>query len=309
MISVLLVICVILGSFGRYFWFADIFSNFAVQYFLTAAIVSAFLFGKRRNTMGIVVLLLCIFQISRVMPIWINDIGASEEREQYEEVSILQYNVFKFNPFKKDATKWLQTKSDEVDIIVLYEVTFDWVPMLEELKKKYPYNKIEPRTDSWGMAVFSKLPYSRIELEYTNDGAPVGILYANTAKNHVPFSVYTVHTKPPVTPGNWRKRNKIFSQVVDLIREDPALRVVMVGDLNVTRYSYWFEKLAANSGLRDSYEGWGIMGSWPSLLPNIFRIAIDHVLVSHNIGISDKSLGKSKGSDHVPVITIMRIPV
>jgi len=309
-IATVIVISVVLGlsNFGKYFWMADLFSNFTVQYFILTAILSVLLLGRGQRTAGVVTLFVCILQISKLVPMWFED-NSINEQQKYEEVSIMQYNVFKFNWFKEDAMDWIVEESENADIIVLHEVTFDWLPVLEALKEKFKYHKIEPRTDSWGVAVFSKLPYSKFEMKETKSGAPVAIVYANTKNNHKPFSVYAVHTDPPILPKYWKNRNETLSQVTELIREDPSPRIVLTGDLNVTRYSYYFEKLMTDSGLKDSYEGWGIMGTWPSILPNFLRIAIDHTLVSPEIGIADKRLGKSHGSDHIPVITIIQIPV
>lgn len=304
---VILFCATLFGSFGRYFWIADLFSNFTVQYFFLSIFLSVALLGKGRKTLGTVTIVLCVMQLSKLMPVWFEE--DEVEISSYEEVAMMQYNVFRFNPFKEDAMEWIISQSEYADIIVLHEVTFDWLPVLEALKERFKYSKIEPRTDASGVAVFTKLPYSKLEMTKINGGTPVAILYANTSKNHVPFSVYAVHAEPPITPGNWKTRNKMLNQVTDLIKEDPSTRIVLTGDLNVTRYSYWFEKLLKTSGLKDSYEGFGIIGTWPSILPNILRIAIDHTLVSPAIGIGDKILGQSQGSDHVPIITIMQIPV
>jgi len=53
--------------------------------------------------------------------------------------------------------------------------------------------------------------------------------------------------------------------------------------------------------LKDSSLGWGIQPTWPAMfLP--LRIPIDHCLVSPDLKIVRRKIGRDIGSDHLPLL-------
>ncbi|NJM07606.1 hypothetical protein HC891_17630 [Candidatus Gracilibacteria bacterium] len=54
--------------------------------------------------------------------------------------------------------------------------------------------------------------------------------------------------------------------------------------------------------LYDSAIGYGIQGTWPSSLPPLLRIPIDHCLVNAQISIVARSVGPALGGDHTPLL-------
>jgi endonuclease/exonuclease/phosphatase (EEP) superfamily protein YafD len=77
--------------------------------------------------------------------------------------------------------------------------------------------------------------------------------------------------------------------------------VILFGDLNVTPWSPYFADLLKHGGLKDTSQGRGLFGSWPSWLPGL-RIPLDHCLTSPAILVADKRLGPKVGSDHLPMM-------
>jgi endonuclease/exonuclease/phosphatase (EEP) superfamily protein YafD len=81
----------------------------------------------------------------------------------------------------------------------------------------------------------------------------------------------------------------------------------VLGDLNATPWSYYFQRLVRESGLTDSSKGRGIHATWPAgLFP--LRIPIDHCLLSPEIGVINKMTGNNVGSDHLPVVVDLQLP-
>ena len=83
---------------------------------------------------------------------------------------------------------------------------------------------------------------------------------------------------------------------------------IIAGDLNITRWSPWFEVLTGAGGLRDGQEGFGLQTTWPSRMGRWFGIAIDHTLVSSSIRVVNRTVGPNLGSDHYPVVTTVEFP-
>ena len=77
---------------------------------------------------------------------------------------------------------------------------------------------------------------------------------------------------------------------------------IVAGDLNCTDGSPFFADFLRETHLRDSRQGFGREGSWPSWLPSPLRIAIDHAFVSDDLAVVARRLGPKIGSDHLPLI-------
>jgi endonuclease/exonuclease/phosphatase (EEP) superfamily protein YafD len=80
----------------------------------------------------------------------------------------------------------------------------------------------------------------------------------------------------------------------------------MVGDFNVTPWSPLFADLLRDSGLADSCRGFGWQPTWPTRLPAMFRIPIDHCLHGAGVAIVDRRVGPEIGSDHLPLLLELR---
>jgi len=76
---------------------------------------------------------------------------------------------------------------------------------------------------------------------------------------------------------------------------------ILVGDLNATPWSAAFMRLLVQAKLYDSAVATGYQRSWPSsTLP--LGIPIDHVLLSAQFEVKQRTIGPAIGSDHRPVV-------
>lgn len=81
--------------------------------------------------------------------------------------------------------------------------------------------------------------------------------------------------------------------------------IVVVGDLNVTIWSVYYQKMIQLSGLLNTRAGFGILPTYSVVSPRIpwLSIRIDHSLVSSDVKVQDVRTGAYIGSDHLPLIT------
>jgi endonuclease/exonuclease/phosphatase (EEP) superfamily protein YafD len=112
---------------------------------------------------------------------------------------------------------------------------------------------------------------------------------------------------PPKGREATRIRNDLLQAIPDHMAEFLGLKIV-AGDFNVTPWSGHFRQLVRHSGLRSSHLGRGIQSTWPSRLPLPFRIPIDHALVSPEIGVARREVGRAFGSSHQPLIVDLVLP-
>lgn len=183
-------------------------------------------------------------------------------------------------------------------ILVLEEISAEWISDLRTLTNVYPHSITQPRDDNFGIGVFSKLPLVEGEVCYIGS-AGVPSIVATVDAGHSTFRLLATHPLPPGGREYSRRRDEQLELLPDYIQS--PLPVLLLGDLNVTPWSFHFRRLLARSGLRDSAKGFGVQPTWPSFSMPL-RIPIDHCLHSAEIVVVDRRIGRSVSSDHYPLI-------
>ncbi len=115
-----------------------------------------------------------------------------------------------------------------------------------------------------------------------------------------PFHIIAAHVLAPTKKSYFDLRNKHLRDLAQTARalEGP---VMLIGDLNITPWSPYFEDLIRESHLLDGRKGFGLQPTWPVQLA-FMGIPIDHCLVSPSVAIQQWSRGPDIGSDHFPII-------
>ena len=197
---------------------------------------------------------------------------------------------------------WL--RDSDADIIALQEITPRWASALEPLARIYPYRKVIPREDPYGIALLSRWPIVDVQtMDFSGDGMPS--LVADVDVQGRKLRVIALHTRWPVTPELQAARDRTLEQAAALALTQPDA-TILLGDLNLTPYAPAFARLVSESGLQDALAGeawrptWQA-GFWPLALP------IDHVLVPRRGCVTGYEIGPYVGSDHRPVQVTLRL--
>lgn len=314
--SVIVFSCGVMGWFGSFYWFLDLFTSFVPQYALIGGILSFFLLLQGMRKPATVMLVFTIVNVYQMHLFWKRDEAVLSGL--YEKVTILQFNVNKNNPRIEDITAWLVKESYGVDVITLFEVTDKWQDTIKKLSILYPYHYVHSMREDRDVAIFSKLPVKAFQSQTLRGlSVPIVLVDLETRKQHTPWLLGVVHPPPPVTAKTANTRNRVLigaakrmilhkrSQVSGDVFESR----VLVGDLNITPWSSHFSAIIQSSELKDAQNGKGLMGTWPAILGDKLGIPIDHLLISSNIKALEREVGPSLGSDHLPVITTLGIPV
>lgn len=304
--TIILLLAIIAGNLGRYHWILELFSHFMVQYAFASAAITVLLLLAR--TKGLVVLMLAVtlFQFYDIRTIWQKD--HLIVNGDYEDVTLLQYNVNKDKIEVQPMADWIYTQIPSTDIIVLLETTSRWNEALEPLNKAYPHHQTVDMRGGRNAVIFSRLPTDSIKIEYVGDfKKPIMVMKSHTEKFRLPLSLTVMHPPPPVTEKKAVYRDEQLRAVSEILSEDPTLYKVLAGDFNVSPWSYYFDQLIHVSGLKNGHQGMGLHTTWPSWR-NKLGITIDHTLVSPTIKVLSRVTGPNLGSDHLPVVTKLRIP-
>ena len=220
-----------------------------------------------------------------------------------EPLRVVTANAWFANPDFTALVAWLSRS--EADIIALQEITPQSALALETLARTYPYRKVIPREDPYGIALLSRWPIDAVQsMDFAGDGLPA--LVANLDVHGRKLQVIALHTRWPVLPGLQVARDRALQQAAALALAQPEA-TILLGDLNLTPYAPAFARLVAESGLRDAFasEAWRPTwqaGFWPLALP------IDHVLVPRRGCVTGHEIGPDVGSDHRPLQVTLRLP-
>jgi endonuclease/exonuclease/phosphatase (EEP) superfamily protein YafD len=192
----------------------------------------------------------------------------------------------------------------DADVVLLMEVNDRWVRELEPWAAQYPQQLIEQRDDNFGIALFSRLPWTNAAVVALGS-AEVPTVSANLELDDGRLHLVGTHPLPPGSAEYAAQRNEQLRALADHTRSQTAPTVVL-GDLNTTQWSPFFRALHRQGGLRAPSGLHAFTGSWPAVLP-IGRIQLDHCLMSRGVVVEDIRLGPAIGSDHLPLIANLRV--
>ncbi len=226
--------------------------------------------------------------------------------KEIARISILQFNVLYTNNKLTASIPWIKTKN--ADIVILQEINKERSEELSELKKLYPWSQIKLNNsrETFGVAIFSKLPVTKFSYVNIGNGWNNYSLTELSVKGKK-LNLYELHAPSPMSGFFFEQRNLDLEVLAETMAKDNNKYRVLVGDLNNTVYSKYFQNLLTRAELHHAQQNYKIAGTWPSVLPAPFRIGIDHLLASKYIKINNRVVAKKQISDHLPVITTISL--
>lgn len=286
------------GYLGNLHQYLDVATSFKPQYLIVATAAFVYFFLTQRQQ-WVVVSLVCIFvNCLEVVPWYIPPHRAAETPPQ--TLRVLAFNVLAKNSEYDRVVSFV--KQEKPDLAVFMEATHEWPEKLKNLADMFPYHLSAEKID---MQIYSTLPLGNSQLKTYGKNRGYVIFDLDRGAG---FSLVASHNYPPVALGkqgfSWRNEQlkDIGEAVADL--EKPA---IVLGDLNATMWSHYYQSTFKDSGLRNSRQGFGVMPTYES--KNLFKaIPVDHCLVSEEIQVVNMRVGPSLGSDHVPIIVDLVVP-
>ena len=291
-------------SFYQYFVF-----DMLVQYSIYALIIAFFLCliynysirkEEKKNILWLIPLVaIPIITYKNLGNFYFGE-NAKGEKSNFKITSI---NIFSQNEEFQHLKDYL-TK-DKSDVIVLQELTPAWQKHVEFIRKEYPYYKEEVRSNNFGIAIYSKIPFSKVSTKNYIDEMHPSIL-AEIIVDAKPLSILATHPVPPLpNQARFERRNKQYELMKQEIDALPNENIILVGDLNSTVYSPNF-KLVQTDKMKDARSGFGLNNSWNAFIP-IFRTNIDQCWVSKKIKVTNFYRGDDIKSDHFPIVAELKI--
>lgn len=293
----------LLGHLGRHGLIFELMSHFRVQYALLLLVGAATLLALRSRRLAILTAAVGMTDVVAVwpyvMPARHAALAAVESRPS---LRVLSQNVNTAND--QFAQVLSLVEAEQPDVVLLLEVNARWMVQMRPLDASYPYHISSPRSDNFGIALWSRLELLEPRIEpMTETAVPTIIARINAPAGELRF--VGTHPLPPVSSRYLALRNEQLGLIAaEAARRD--LPTIVAGDLNITPWSPAFADLLRNGHLHNTSRGHGLQRTWPA--SNwLMRIPIDHVLVSSAVHATSRRVGPDVGSDHRAVIADLRV--
>jgi endonuclease/exonuclease/phosphatase (EEP) superfamily protein YafD len=225
--------------------------------------------------------------------------------ENLKNIKIISANIYQFNQ-EFDRFKELIRKQDPV-IFVTMESNKDWEIALRELENDYPHTQKVTLENTYGMHLYSKIPFEKIKTHYfVADDVPSMEAHFQTEAGEG-FVLFCVHPPPPspTEEETSKERDGDLLSITKLAKrmEKPTL---VMGDFNSVAWSNISRLFRKNSGLIDGRKGRGILASFHAKYW-FLRAPLDLVFHSCEVFINELKILEYIGSDHFPISCVFCI--
>ena len=283
--------------FGRFAWWLELFSHFAMHYAAVLTFVAGVAFALRQRWLGFAATGLALYYAFLA-----GDKSAPDPARdsQTRSLRVLVANVYTGN--RRHDAVLAAIDTHDPDVVALLEVNRAWVEALSAIPTRLPFAVEEPRPDNFGIAVYSRIPSRATVTSLSPSGVPSVELVLGAAPGEL--RLLATHTLPPVSAAYARDRDRHLSAVAAWSRSQSTPHVV-VGDFNTTRVAPSFSRVLAGSDLRDGRRGFGRLGTWPANY-GWLGVGIDHVFPSHDVALDELRTVQVLGSDHHGLLAGLR---
>lgn len=307
-LAVLLIGATVLPIVASNEWWIRVFDfpRAQVAVALTVAVGAvAFVFGwrSRRAILLLAALVVCLsYQAARILPYTpLHSVEAVrvDRCAPADRLRVVVANVLQSN---RDAAGLLAlVRASDPDLVLLVETDAWWANVLSPLAAKYPHRLADPRPNTYGMLLFSRLSLVRPELRYLIERDIPSIRTGVRLRSGAEIVFFGLHPRPPVPGIDTAQRDAELVLVGREVKREvrPAL---VAGDMNDVAWSDTSRLFKEVGGLLDPRVGRGLFPTFPAALP-LLRWPLDHVFFNDKLALIGFNRLPGFGSDHLPIRT------
>ena len=226
--------------------------------------------------------------------------GDKSLKDQPADVNIMVANVLMTNRETEELLEIVNEASP--DILITLEPDKWWIEKLAVLHKDYPYRITYPASNTYGMALYSKLPLPQHKIYFLNHDSVPSIYTTVQLRSGKTFRLMALHPVAPVPsshPTNIGNVDEVALKLAGNLLSQDTLPSVLSGDFNDVGWSHNLKEFEKRSKMKDTRRGRGMYNtfdanSW------IFRWPLDYVYVSKHWKVTEMERLDDFGSDHYP---------
>lgn len=252
--------------------------------------------------LSLLLLLSFFYQAANIYPYTIfarRQVIKYKGKDKKRHVSILVSNVLMTN--RKYERLLNLVREQDPDVLLTLETDKGWEKELAVLEKDYPYTVKVPKSNLYGMHLYSKMELKDIEVKYLISDEIPSIHGVLKLDDEGEIRIHCLHPKPPspTEDDSSTNRDAELLLVGHEIKKSNHSTLVF-GDLNDVAWSRTTRLFQKLSGLLDPRIGRGFYNTFHTGYP-IFRWPLDHVFHTDDFSLVSLKRLKSIGSDHFPI--------
>lgn len=186
------------------------------------------------------------------------------------------------------------------DLILVNEPDAWWAEQLRPLHQIYPYRILLPLPNTYGMALFSRLPLITPNVRFLVEPDVPSFWTKVRLPSGEVFDLYCLHPRPP-KPGTRSYERDAELLVTGRHIRNAGRPAVVAGDMNDVGWSRTSRLFQRYSGLVDPRRGRGLYNTYSTYVP-LFRYPLDHIFYSDDFGLLNLERLPEVGSDHFPML-------
>ncbi|NEQ32866.1 MAG: endonuclease/exonuclease/phosphatase family protein [Leptolyngbya sp. SIO4C5] len=191
------------------------------------------------------------------------------------------------------------------DILLLQEVTPSLSPALPKIFTAYEVVHSHPLTNTHGSALLKRKASSVniasteiIHLPATSD-RPLISAQVEVGQHSVQLlSLHLIRPRSPQTDRYQKAELAAVAKWSQKVQQAETTEVLVMGDFNATPWANRFLHLLSAGNLKNSLRGYGLQNTWPTNLPLILGVPIDHAVHSKGLVTTARSVSPVAGTDH-----------
>ena len=287
-------------GFARYFDFPRV-QLLALALLAAIGLATTDLPAPWRWGAGILLALAVADQLTHVLrftPLWRKQsLDTSSPGDPMARISVMTVNVKMSNrDYGRLARLAAQVKPD---ILILMEVDAGWLAGLTDLRETFGHHIDHPLDNSYGMALWSRLPLSCVTVRDLLVPDVPSIRATVRLRDGRETALFALHPEPPVPFHPTEGRDAEIGLVgVETTRTN--LPAIVAGDLNDVAWSRTTQRFQRLSGLLDPRVGRGFYSSFDARF-FFLRWPLDHLFHDARFRVVDLQRLEHVGSDHFPM--------
>ena len=279
----------------------ELLTHFQPQYALACVALAGLFAWRRRRVPMVLALAALLLNGSALMP-WYKPLPEAVASPGGVSLRILHANVNAWNDDFESLAELV--RRERPDVLALQEFSTPWRDALAGLADMYPHSVGEPDDGPFGIALYSRFPFTTQRVVVLVEGGTPSI-DVTVDVHGTAVRMLSTHPFPPMGSEMFGLRNDQLDAIAKELGATTQPTILM-GDLNATPWSPYYQDLERATGLQNVRRGFGVIATWPALLGPL-GIPIDHVLVSDGVGVVDVRAGADIGSDHLPLVVDLSV--
>lgn len=224
-----------------------------------------------------------------------------------QTVVVAAYNLHREGADLAPLADWLN--HNQTHFALLTELPGNLAPLLQA--SHAPYSAVSGNGSPFDVLLLSRWPLREVQIDYeVARWLPILTAVAcDPQDGRRCVRLVGLHTARPLGESAIMQRRQL-RRVAALVRDRAAdgLPVVLMGDCNATPWSPQLQELQAQTALVNAASERLWWSSWPAAAPGL-GLPIDQILVSHDVGVARHWTGPHLGSDHLPVVARLALPL